>query len=472
MKKSLFCIVAILFFVTGLNASSSKIADYTYKIEMELIPARPKIGQVINVKWKVSGDKSATNAYASINTFGAPAEIVEIVSPLKGNGTVDNENKGIKFSITKGEVKTFEASIIIHSAPHALLYNKAKSVGFSLGVLSYDKINGKGIGVCADPRKQLYLIDKATGQLGTLSDWDEMVNGPLKLRKIFWKYNHIDGEWLNVPDQSFEITNRQIAANMKTLEPALTDSEALCLHADNIKLIVNAVGDPKATDDERIKILLSKGWLKAQREGSSVKEKWFINFIKSNNGKWDRSSTDPQFFRDDVNNGAIVCNSSGGDGSKLSTTFVGYWKYQDHIYDLDKLQFAYNVKPVKNAEVGIRAYWSGQGAIWVGWGTTGDDGSFTISTELIPSGATSVRAYPILFTWGPDRFSELLKVSDPVSLFSTWRSPRDTTIWFEPRSDSPLANVLAPGGLCDFGICWPETTTSVRHQPKSGAVNI
>ena len=99
-------------------------------------------------------------------------------------------------------------------------------------------------------------------------------------------YNHLEGEWMSEPDQGFETTNRQIAEEMKKYEPALSDSEALCLHADNYKLIVNGIGDPKATDAERIEHLLQAGWLGAQRDSATVKEKWLNEFMEKNKGGW------------------------------------------------------------------------------------------------------------------------------------------------------------------------------------------
>ena len=51
-------------------------------------------------------------------------------------------------------------------------------------------------------------------------------------------------------------------------------------------------------------------------------------------------------------------------------------------------------------------------------------------------------------------------------------NPRDPTVWRLSRSDRPPAEVLVPGGDCDFGVCYPETATTNRVQPKSGAVNI
>lgn len=108
--------------------------------------------------------------------------------------------------------------------------------------------------------------------------------------------------------------------------------------------------------------------------------------MKKNKSKWMGSELDPNFFRDNGNR-----DFGGNDSnSKVVTTFIGNWSYQDHLYDKDNgLRSAYNTKPVKNAEVGIRAYWSGQGAIFVGWGMTDNIGNFNITTSSIPSGAAN-----------------------------------------------------------------------------------
>jgi len=107
----------------------------------------------------------------------------------------------------------------------------------------------------------------------------------------------------------------------------------------------------------------------------------------------------------------------------------------------------------------------------VGWGTTNTNGSFTITTELIPQNAQNVRAFPILYSWGPQRFNEVIKVSDPTPSISTWKNPRDSTIWFMGRAGGGYENVT-PGDTCNFGDCYAETLTSVIRQPHSGAVNI
>jgi len=310
----------------------------------------------------------------------------------------------------------------------------------------------------------LYLVNPETGQYGTKEEWLK------RAVSVFWKYNNLEPQWLSEPDQEWETSNRKIAEEMRKFEPALTDSEALCLHQDNYLLIINAIGDSNATDDERIEHLLEAGWLEAQRAGVEAKEKWSNEFMEKNRGIWGGNSN-LNFFRDNDSSGIDYAGNNSSSQERITTTFIGTWNYQDHIYNKDNgLLWSYAVKPVKTAEVGIRAYWSGQGQVFVGWGMTDANGNFTIQTELIPYGATNVRAFPLLYAWGPERFSEKIKVSNPSS--QTWANPRDATIWRLARSDNPPANNVVPGGTCNFGVCYPETATTSRPQPRSGSVNI
>jgi len=310
----------------------------------------------------------------------------------------------------------------------------------------------------------IYLLDPETGQYGTKEEWLK------RAINVFWKYNNLEPQWLSEPDQEWEASNRKIAEEMRKFEPALTDSEALCLHEDNYKFIINAIGDSNATDDERIEHLLKAGWLEAQRSGAEAKEKWFNDFMEKNRGIWGGNSN-LNFFRDNDSSGIDYAGNNSSSQERITTAFIGTWNYQDHIYNKDNgLLWSYAVKPVKTAEVGIRAYWYGQGQIFVGWGSTDNNGTFTITTELIPYGATNVRAFPLLYAWGPERFSEKIKVSNPSS--QTWANPRDATIWRLARSDNPPANNVVPGGTCNFGVCYPETATISRPQPRSGSVNI
>jgi hypothetical protein len=311
-----------------------------------------------------------------------------------------------------------------------------------------------------------YLLDSLTGQYGTKEQWLNRGIG------VLGKYNNVEPQWLSEPDRAWEPSNRKIAQEIRKFEPALIDSEALCLHQDNYLLIINAIGDPNATDSERIEHLLKADWLNAQRSGVEAKENWFNEFMDKNRGNWGGNSN-LNFFRDNNSSGIDYAGNNSSSQERITTTFIGTWRYQDHLYNKDNgLLWSYAVKPVKTAEVGIRAYWLGQGQIFVGWGSTDSSGNFTITTELIPYGATNVRAFPILYAWGPDRFNEKIKVSDPDTSISTWKNPRDRTIWWLPRPTGTPANYVTPGGTCNFSICYPETATAAITQPRSGAANI
>ena len=163
----------------------------------------------------------------------------------------------------------------------------------------------------------LYLLDPETGQYGTKEQWLNRGIG------VLGKYNNVEPQWFSEIDPAWEPSNRKIAQEMRKFEPALTDSEALCLHEDNYKLIINAIGDSNATDEQRIEHLLKAGWLDAQRSGAEAKEKWFNEFMDKNRGIWGGNSN-LNFFRD--NNSIDNDFSSGNNFSpkeRITTTFIG-----------------------------------------------------------------------------------------------------------------------------------------------------
>ena len=117
---------------------------------------------------------------------------------------------------------------------------------------------------------------------------------------------------------------------MRKFEPALIDSEALCLHQDNYLLIINAIGDSNATDEQRIEYLLKAGWLKAQRLGAEAKEKWFNDFMEKNRGIWGGNSN-LNFFRDDNSSGGNYVGNNSSPKDRITTTFIGTWFYNENF---------------------------------------------------------------------------------------------------------------------------------------------
>jgi hypothetical protein len=224
------------------------------------IPHMPKVGELFEVtlivycKENFESARFGPDYIATFNSDGA--EIIE------GN---EKEFHGY---MQKGDIKQFTAKMIIRK-PH-------KSVSIHGGLLSPNWPGPQGVGFT------IHLIDSITGQYGPKEEWEQKVIG------VFARYNPLGPQWFRKPDLRWVTMNRKIAAEMKEFEPALTDSEALCLHQDNYLLIINAIGDTFATDSERIEHLLKAGWLDAQHAGAEVKEEWFNDFMEKNRGRWKR----------------------------------------------------------------------------------------------------------------------------------------------------------------------------------------
>ena len=390
--KVIFTVIVAVFLVListaaeGIETTRMRTYDFIYKVEATITPEKPKVGDIITIKWRVFIDKDIPADGKANPTISVKkgAELVGDIEP----------DRYVTLPLFKGDIKEYYARFKCNASSIKAISSSAKAryLHISVGFQSFDDVNKRGLGGSG---YELFLIDSLTGQLGTRNELLSALYGELSPPRVFMLYNHLEGDWLKEPDQGYTLTNKKIAEEIKKFEPALSDSEALCLHADNYKLIINAIGDPNATDEERIKKLLSAGWLKAIRGGSLEKEKWQKDFMKKNKGKWEGSGLDPKFFRDSSN---ADFNGNSTD-SELVTTFIGNWSYHDHIYDKNNgLQFAYNTEPVKNAEVGIMAQWYFQGNIFVGWGMTDSSGNFNITTSLIHDGANSVKAFPVLYT--------------------------------------------------------------------------
>ncbi|KPJ49217.1 hypothetical protein AMJ40_06000 [candidate division TA06 bacterium DG_26] len=179
-----------------------------------------------------------------------------------------------------GETKTHAVRVVF----------KSSDVRVSLHAGSCHK-NQKGEEVvCPAHGSRIWLsvVDEQTGQFSSYHTYQDWLNR--RSRHVFMLYNGIDSEWLPQPTMEFYELNRHIAQEMRKYEPALSDSEALCLHEDNYKLIINGIGSAGASDSVRIEYMLEAGWLKAQRAGSATKRKWLKEFMEKNKGEWKNQS--------------------------------------------------------------------------------------------------------------------------------------------------------------------------------------
>jgi hypothetical protein len=193
-------------------------------------------------------------------------------------GTELVSGSGVTYtSCKKGETKAYKVTVRFVSS--------VSRVGVNAWICVKNE-KGKEIR-CPSGRASLdwYLVDEKTGLFGGLDEW---LNHPS--RRVLMLYNSLDCEWLSNATgwaDGFYRANQKIVSNMRGYEPSLTDSQALCLHQDNYRLIILGIGDAGATDSARIVHLLGAGWLTAQRDSACVKERWLAGFMERNRGGWE-----------------------------------------------------------------------------------------------------------------------------------------------------------------------------------------
>jgi len=257
VKSKTIAGVLLIVLITGLGQAtkpSDLLTDITDQ-EIYLSGNPPKIGEVFEAVYRVRLKPDVKIGpghifYVKFST-GLPsfnAEILdknEIALPTLIPGEWQ-EVRG-RFRITEPNYKVFIRALL-----------RVKGGGYGLTGASF----------------RLYLADSLTGQYIT---GEEMAKRPIS---VLAKYRNIEPEWLPEPDRSWEESNREIAEKMREFEPALTDSEALCLHQDNYILFNNGIGKGPLENTDRIILLLEAGWLKAQRSGAEAKQKWLNDFIE------------------------------------------------------------------------------------------------------------------------------------------------------------------------------------------------
>jgi len=340
-------------------------------------------------------------------------------------------------------------------------------IGVSLGQM----YGGQFYGPLASTGMSLYLIDPETGQYGTREEYERQLH-----QKAEWWYDPA-GEFTSDPvSPDCAKRNREIIAQLKQIEPNLTDWEALYLHYDGIQALMGGMGDGKTTWEDRWKFLLGMGWLEKQRAGKEIKEKWLKEMIEKYKGKplIKEQGLNPQFFRD--NSDCVGNNSHLPDSTKRWSYFYfnGQFRYKKHQYNKNQGLLAQTVDmPICSVLVRVRAYWSGQGTIWTIRTNTDANGYFhaTLSWEVPQD--TFIYAHPLVYFWGPTPANRVIKVSNPTPPFSIYRDPLDTTIWFLPRVQGGCDTIWTGTDTYDFGTMYIDSfIAGTNLQPKSGAANI
>jgi len=262
------------------------------------IPVLPRVGQPFEVNFRF---RCHHNAWEQAR-FGP-----DYIFSFSTNGAIilTGEKNEFHGYMKKDDEKNFKATMIIDK-PQEIVSIKGGIISPGSG---YPGPFGYGL--------DIYLIDEEIGQYGSREQWLAKKYGVLA------KYNNVEPQWLNEYDVSWVKSNRKIVSMMRQFEPTLSDSEALCLHQDNYLLIINAVGNSEANDEERIKHLLEAGWLKAQRSDAQTKEQWFNNLINENRGTWKGGTSNPNFFRTSNYSFGNISDINTCAKDRVTTTFIG-----------------------------------------------------------------------------------------------------------------------------------------------------
>jgi hypothetical protein len=182
----------------------------------------------------------------------------------------------VHISAKKGETKAYKVRVRYRSVPADVTVLAHVRVKEDEGKEFWEESGWTHTGC-------LMVVDEETGRLG---GWDEYRNS-----KLVFRYDGALGRWLESGDPGYEANNSKIIDRIRKLEPALTDSEALCLYAD----IVNpetpykhqgpVEWNPGNADPE--KYLLDRGWLEKHRQGDHVKVPWLRALSDSLGKEWE-----------------------------------------------------------------------------------------------------------------------------------------------------------------------------------------
>ncbi len=352
----------------------------------------PKVGEIFEVLYKIRLKPNIQPTYGNEYCVGFSYAYTQ-------EGNVEVFTKPVLVNLSPGEWHEFRGQFLIKKA--------VPRIGFWGGVAQKGVQTGVYAGVVC------YLINSLTGQYGTRDEYDK------QLRKdASWWYDHA-GEFTNEPvSPDCAARNREIIAQLKQMEPNLTDWEALYLHYDGIQALMDGMGTQKTTWEERWRFLLEIGWLEKQRAGKEIKEKWLKELIEKYKGKplIKEQGLYPNFFRD--NSDSVSNNSGLPDSTQTRWSyfyFNGQFRYKKHQYNKDQGLLAETVAmPICSVLVRVRAYWSGQGTIWTIRTNTDANGYFhaTLSWEVPQN--INIYAHPIIYFWGPTPANKVIKVSDPT----------------------------------------------------------
>lgn len=226
----------------------------------------PKVGEIFQVVYRINiketsnwlrSESYRTKDYNAI-IRGVPEEAIEFIG----------ENKFFFSGLTPGTIKEFRTRCRIKKPARWIL-------------LDGDILLANHGPVATSGAMNFYLLDSVSGQYGTKAEYEKQLR-----KQAEWWYDYVAGEFTSEPlAPTSAAVNREIIAQIKQIEPDLTDWEALYLHSDGIQALMGGMGTQKTTWEDRWRFLLEQGWLEKQRAGKEVKEKWLKELIGKYKGK-------------------------------------------------------------------------------------------------------------------------------------------------------------------------------------------
>lgn len=281
----------------SVNASSDGMTKMRYSIPVKAtfgLSKEPRLGETARVTYEITPSEDVPEMRVSFDRLKG----VELVS----RGTVFHS------SADKGETKVFSIEVRFVSSP------------VDLGVWVRGKAileDGTSLPLRSGGRLYRVIVDEDTGQFGTVGKY---------LDRVEFRYNPGVADWEPEPHEGLGPKNRRIIEAFKKLEPALTDSEALCLHYDfhNIAYLYWAPpkeGREKFTDEDVARYLLEQGWLKKDREGGKAKADW-IKALSEKNRKL-HEELHRRRNGSDHDSGSFLPRDSRPDVGVTSSTVLG-----------------------------------------------------------------------------------------------------------------------------------------------------
>lgn len=324
------------------------------------------------------------------------------------------------------------------------------------------------------------VIDEETGQFGTEAAY--------RNSKLVFRCDHMDGKWLEQGQPGYEPFNREIIEMMKRLEPAVTDSEALCLHSEMYHVgwppSVRAKWDKEKQEwieDDIFLYYLKQGWLAAMREGRI--EEWRAHLKARIRGEWEerkrRKKRDTGDENDQDETGFLMPddppeeNALLGEPVPASKRFDGRWRFYKHLYDTTGLDTLTETRDIKSAEARVLVTYQYNDTlyhVYSPYATTDDTGGFFIQIDGMPPGASEHKAYAVIFPSGPDPSAPKISVCDPnITIQDFWKNPDDPDLFPCRKTGLPNPYVFTPG-LIDtlhFGTLYPGSYPT-WPQPEGG----